>query len=118
MSESILEILKGKKCNSCGFQTVETTIACTRCGSSKTSEIQFSGKGTIYTYTIVYVGFGHLSKRVPYVLAVVELEEGIKTIGILEGKISGIPVTESVKIDLPVRFQKDEPGIGFIFNVV
>ncbi|EMO27727.1 PF01796 domain protein [Leptospira interrogans serovar Bataviae str. HAI135] len=73
---------------------METTIACTRCGSSKTSEIQFSGKGTIYTYTIVYVGFGHLSKRVPYVLAVVELEEGIKTIGILEGKISGIPVTE------------------------
>ncbi|EMO55760.1 Zn-ribbon domain-containing OB-fold protein [Leptospira noguchii] len=118
MSESILEILKGKRCDSCGFQTVETIIACTRCGSSKTSEIQFSGKGTIYTYTIVYVGFGHLSKRVPYVLAVVELEEGIKTIGILEGKISGIPVTESVKIDIPVRFQKDEPGIGFIFNVV
>ncbi|ASV05269.1 Zn-ribbon domain-containing OB-fold protein [Leptospira interrogans] len=117
MSESILEILKGKKCDSCGFQTVETIIACTHCGNSKISEIQFSGKGKIYTYTVVYVGFGHLSKRVPYVLAVVELEEGIKTIGILEGEVSGIPVTESVKIDLPVRFQRDEPGSGFIFNV-
>ncbi|EMG10913.1 hypothetical protein LEP1GSC151_5242 [Leptospira interrogans serovar Grippotyphosa str. LT2186] len=45
------------------------------------------------------------------------MEEGIKTIGILEGEVFGIPVTESVKIDLPVRFQRDEPGIGFIFNV-
>ncbi|EMY15341.1 hypothetical protein LEP1GSC043_1528 [Leptospira weilii str. Ecochallenge] len=48
-------------------------------------------------------------------MAVVELEEGIKAMGILEGEVS---VTESVKIDLPVQFQRDEPGIGFIFGLV
>ncbi|EMY77957.1 PF01796 domain protein [Leptospira weilii serovar Ranarum str. ICFT] len=118
MSETILEILKGKKCDSCGFQTTEPSISCTQCGSSKVSEMQFGGFGKIYTYTVVYVGFGHLAQRAPYVLAVVELEEGIKTMGILEGKVSGIPITESVKIDLPVRFQRDESGTGFIFNPV
>ncbi|RHX81543.1 Zn-ribbon domain-containing OB-fold protein [Leptospira yasudae] len=116
MSETILEILKGKKCDSCGFQMTEPSVACTQCGSSKISETQFSGLGKIYTYTVVHVGFGHLAKRAPYVLAVVELEEGIKTMGILEGEVSGVPVTESVKIDLPVRFQKEESGTGFIFH--
>ncbi|AOP35275.1 hypothetical protein A0128_16355 [Leptospira tipperaryensis] len=116
MSETILEILKGKKCNSCGFQMTEPSVACTSCGSSETSEIQFSGKGKIYTYTVVHVGFGHLAKRAPYVLAVVELEEGIKTMGLLEGEVSGVSVTESVKIDLPVRFLKEESGTGFIFT--
>ncbi|AXR59658.1 Zn-ribbon domain-containing OB-fold protein [Leptospira mayottensis] len=115
MSENILKTLKGKKCDSCGFQTTESLISCSQCGNSKTSEIQFSGKGKIYTYTIVHVGFGHLAQRAPYVLAVVELEEGIKAMGILEGEV---PVTESVKIDLPVQFQRDEPGIGFIFSPV
>ncbi|MBM9501128.1 OB-fold domain-containing protein [Leptospira sp. 201903071] len=116
MSETILEILKGKKCNSCGFRMTEPSVACTNCGSSETSEIQFSGKGKIYTYTVVHVGFGHLAKRAPYVLAVVELEEGIKTMGLLEGEVSGVPVTESVQIDLPVQFLKEESGTGFIFT--
>lgn len=93
----------------------EPSIACTSCGSSDTSEIQFSGNGKIYTYTVVHVGFGHLSKRAPYVLAVVELEEGIKTMGLLEGEVDGISVTESVQIDLPVKFSKEESGTGFIF---
>ncbi|EKR62811.1 PF01796 domain protein [Leptospira weilii str. 2006001853] len=115
MSETILKILKGKKCDSCGFQTTESLIACSQCGNSKISEIRFSGKGKVYTYTVVHVGFGHLAQRAPYVLAVVELEEGIKAMGILEGEVS---VTESVKIDLPVQFQRDEPGIGFIFGLV
>ncbi|WP_061222482.1 Zn-ribbon domain-containing OB-fold protein [Leptospira weilii] len=118
MSETILKILKGKKCDSCGFQTTESLIACSQCGNSKTSEIQFSGKGKIYTYTVVHVGFGHLARRAPYVLAVVHLEEGIKAMGILEGEISGVPITESVKIDLPVQFQRDEPETGFIFSPV
>ncbi|WP_078128289.1 Zn-ribbon domain-containing OB-fold protein [Leptospira alexanderi] len=118
MSETILKTLKGKKCDSCGFQTTESLIACSQCGNSKISEIQFSGKGKIYTYTVVHVGFGHLTQRAPYVLAVVELEEGVKAMGILEGEVSGVPVTESVKIDLPVQFQRDEPGTGFIFSPV
>ncbi|EMO62462.1 PF01796 domain protein [Leptospira borgpetersenii serovar Pomona str. 200901868] len=115
MSETILKILKGKKCDSCGFQTTESLISCSQCGSSKISEIQFSGKGKIYTYTVVHLGFAHLAQRAPYVLAVVELEEGIKAMGILEGEVS---VTESVKIDLPVQFQRDEPGTGFIFSLI
>ncbi|AYV55472.1 Zn-ribbon domain-containing OB-fold protein [Leptospira kmetyi] len=116
MSETILEILKGTKCGDCGFQTTEPSFACAQCGSSKISEVRFSGKGKIYTYTVVHVGFGHLAKRAPYVLAVIELEEGIKTMGILEGEVSGVSVTESVKIDLPVRFQREESGTGFLFN--
>ncbi|XDD49773.1 Zn-ribbon domain-containing OB-fold protein [Leptospira sp. WS92.C1] len=118
MSETIFHILKGKKCNSCGFQMTEPSVACTNCGSSDTAEIRFSGLGKVYTYTVVHVGFGHLAKRAPYVLAVIELEEGIKTMGILEGEISGVSVIESVKIDLNVRFTKEEPDTGFIFQPV
>ncbi|MDV6235396.1 OB-fold domain-containing protein [Leptospira ellisii] len=115
MSETTFHILKGIKCDSCGFQTTESPVGCTNCGNSEVSETAFSGNGKIFTYTVVHVGFGPLAERTPYVLAVVELEEGIRTMGILEGEIAGTPVTESVKIGLNVKFRNEEPGIGFIF---
>ncbi|TGK34352.1 hypothetical protein EHQ12_16625 [Leptospira gomenensis] len=118
MSETIFPILKGIRCDSCGFQTTESPVGCTNCGNSDVSEITFSGTGKIFTYTVVHVGFGRLSRRAPYVLAVVELEEGIRTMGILEGEVAGTPVTESVRIGWDVKFRNEEPEIGFIFSPV
>ncbi|EQA38798.1 PF01796 domain protein [Leptospira inadai serovar Lyme str. 10] len=111
-----INVLKGKKCASCGFEMTEPAVACTRCGSDSLQEKVFSGKGKIYTYTVVHVGFGHLASRAPYVLAVIDLEEGPKTMGILEGRSEGKPVTESVRIDMPVTFDRTEPKTGSIFK--
>jgi uncharacterized protein len=107
------ETLKGKKCNSCGFAMLEPSFCCPSCGSEKLVEMTFNGKGSIYTYTVVHVAAGHLVKRVPYILAVVELQEGLKVLTIVDN----LPI-DQVAIGKPVVFQGMEEGTGPIFTSV
>ena len=52
---------------------------CSNCWSQNIRYVRASGKGTVWTYTVTYQnrspGF---NEEVPYVLALVELEEGVK----------------------------------------
>jgi uncharacterized OB-fold protein len=105
-----MESLHGKKCSSCGFMMLEPAISCLNCGSDSLSEIQFDGSGNIHTYTVVHVGFGKMAERAPYVLAVVELKEGLKALSILEDTD-----TEKVTIGLAVKFKRMEEHVGPIF---
>lgn len=102
--------LHGLACEDCGFQGLPPEFACPACGSEKLKEVQYSGQGEIYTYTIVSMGFGHLARRTPYVLAVVELKEGPRLTTVIEG-LAG----EGARIGLPVRYSHKEEGTGPIF---
>jgi uncharacterized OB-fold protein len=104
--------LHGKKCKSCGFLQTEPAYGCISCGSMELDPFEFSGEGKIYTYTVVYVGFGHMAEKAPYVLAIVELEEGAKTTTILED----IQDVESAKIGMNVQFKRIDEKIGPIFK--
>lgn len=109
MNESLI----GKKCNSCGFHMLDPSFSCPNCGGSSLEEFSFSGKGKIYTFTVVMVGFGHLASRAPYVLAIVELEEGLKILTIVEDVEK-----EKVMIGDFVEFKRKEEGTGPIFSSV
>ncbi len=100
----------GKKCNSCGMYMVEPSFSCPKCGSDSLSEYTFDGMGKIYTFTVVMVGFGHLTNKTPYVLAVVELKEGLKVLTIVED----IEIKKAA-IDLDVRFKRMDEKSGPIF---
>ncbi|MCX7998771.1 MAG: zinc ribbon domain-containing protein, partial [Leptospiraceae bacterium] len=58
-----MEVLKGKKCESCGFYMLEPSFACPNCGTDNLSDYSFNGNGSVYTFTVVHVGFGHLANR-------------------------------------------------------
>ena len=68
-----------QKCDSCGeFQFYPRGI-CANCWSNDIKWHKASGKGTVWTFTVTYQnrtpGF---AEDVPYVLALVELEEGVR----------------------------------------
>ena len=68
-----------QKCDSCGeFQFYPRGI-CANCWSNDIQWYKSSGKGTVWTFTVTYQnrtpGF---AEDVPYVLALVELEEGVR----------------------------------------
>ena len=46
---------------------------------------EVSGRGTIYTYTVAHVGTGAFRGCEPYIIANVELDEGVNIIGNLVG---------------------------------
>ena len=73
------------------------------CPFSDEGEVEFvpaSGKGTIYSYTI-------MRTKIPYALAYVELEEGPRMMtNIIEAPF------ESIKIGLPVKLKFQETSDG------
>jgi uncharacterized OB-fold protein len=47
-----------------------------RCGSSTENGIAFSGAGEVLTYTVISAAPAGFQKETPYIIGIVELEEG------------------------------------------
>src|ERR1051325_10122013 len=77
-----------KECRACGKPFFYPRARCPRCWSPETAWRYASGKGTVYTFTVVYQNdLPPFRDRVPYVVAVVDLEEGVR----MTAKIEGCP---------------------------
>lgn len=77
--------LLGLKCRKCGAVTVPPRIACSKCTSTELDVTELSGKGTIQTFTTVFVPPEGREPESPYVIVVVELDEGPWLMGNLTG---------------------------------
>ncbi len=69
------------KCVDCGHHRNPISITaniCPSCGSRKRGEwVKASGKGKIHTYTVIHRTFHPaFEKELPYIIAIIELEEG------------------------------------------
>ncbi len=90
-----------QRCKSCGKARFYPRIICPTCGSTDTEWFDASGDGSVFSYTIVHRAPSPAFKGdVPYVLAIVELEEGVR---MMTNIVGCDPAT--VKIDMPVRVQ-------------
>jgi uncharacterized OB-fold protein len=91
--------LRVQKCLGCGTLRHHPRAVCTECMSSEVEWLLCSGRGTVYTFTMTFQnqapGF---REELPYVLAYVELEEGV----LLLTNVVGCP-PDSVRIGLPVE---------------
>ena len=68
-----------QKCDSCGDYQFYPRGICANCWSNDIQWITSSGKGTVWTFTVTYQnGTPGFAEDVPYVLALVELEEGVR----------------------------------------
>jgi uncharacterized OB-fold protein len=66
-----------QRCRECDTRFHPPMPICPTCYSSDLEWSASSGKGTVYTYTVVYhPTHPAFQDRVPYVVAVVELDEG------------------------------------------
>ena len=71
--------LVGTKCNTCGKVYFPSRVICPDCRRKGDLEpIEFSGKGKIYTFSIVRSPSDDFKKIAPYPVAIVELDEGAK----------------------------------------
>jgi uncharacterized OB-fold protein len=88
-----------QKCRDCGELRYHPRTLCPQCLSSSTQWLRCSGKGKVYTFTVTYqnqaAGF---RDSLPYVMAYVELAEGVKMLtNLVDYKL------EEVKIGMPVE---------------
>lgn len=73
--------LIGMKCGNCGTVYFPPRSICPKCrrkSLGKMSSFKLSGKGRVYSYTVVHDPMPDFSLMKPYIMAMVEMEEGIK----------------------------------------
>lgn len=75
--------LKGLKCVDCGAITVPPKATCELCSSADLEVTSLTGEGVIKTFTVIRVAPEGL--QAPYIVVLVELEEGPWLMGNLEG---------------------------------
>ena len=105
-------------CGDCGLVFFPPRELCPDCWSSELSWQPMNGGGTVWTFTEVHVAFydDTWAEDVPYVVAVVELDEGPRLLaGIVE------PDTETLAIGdrVEVAFEDRSEGVTLpMFRVV
>lgn len=109
---SVTQTFTGTICNHCNFKFAEVLKGCPSCGSESTEKVDLKENGTIHSFTVVYVGFGHMATRAPYVLAIVQTEENVKLTTVIEG----VTDFSMVKIGDKVRFKGTDEKIGPVFQ--
>jgi len=95
-----------QRCNACGRVRLPPGPLCPVCRSFDQGWQEASGRGTVYTYTIVHRAYVP-GLPVPYVVAVVALEEGPK----LTSNVVDV-APESVQIGMAVELAWEDMGPG------
>ncbi|MFQ5933394.1 MAG: Zn-ribbon domain-containing OB-fold protein [Dehalococcoidia bacterium] len=78
---------------------------CPRCFSRNVEWFQASGKGKLYSFVINHRPAPGFEEDVPYVIAVIELDEGPR---MLSNLIGIEPDPDKIKCDIPVRIEYED----------
>ena len=93
-------------CEACKETIFYPRIRCPKCHSGKLDWIEASGKGKIYSYSVVFNNApSAFMADMPYVVAIVRLEEGVQ---MLSNIVDCDP--EKLQCDMPVEVDFQEVG--------
>ena len=101
-----------QRCPACGHRQFYPRAVCTACGADP-EWAPSSGRGVVHTYTIVRQnGMPPFRDELPYVVAMIELPEGVRMMGNLTGSEN-----EQVRVGMPVEAYavEFEPGLALPF---
>ena len=109
--------LEGYKCASCEATFLGERTTCSKCGArDQLAPVTLPNKGKLYSYSIVYRSFPGI--EVPYISAIVDLEDGTAIKGNL---INVEPDPANIEFDMPVDVvfddalgRKDKDGNSYI----
>ena len=73
------------RCAGCGDIRVPALVRCPACGGSDIAPAELSGRGTIVATTVVHAG-SH--RPVPWTGVLVDVEEGLRLVGIADGRVA------------------------------
>ena len=109
--------LEGHKCGACGATFLGERSVCSKCGARDQMEaVTLPNSGKLYSYSIVHRSFPGI--EVPYISAIVDLEDGTAIKGNL---INCEPDPASIEFDMPVEVvyadalgRKDSDGNSYM----
>jgi hypothetical protein len=106
--------LRIQRCTSCGLHQHYARMLCSHCGRATLEWVTASGRGTVYSYTVVRQnGVPPFSERVPFVVAAVDLDEpGARVLAAMPGVAPG-DAHVGMRVRAAFRGAGDS-GFGFV----
>lgn len=68
--------MMGETCEHCGSSIFPPRDVCPECAQPAQTLVTFTGKGTVYSYTTVLDAPAGFEEQAPYVVALIQLDEG------------------------------------------
>lgn len=90
--------LRIQQCDDCHRHIFYPRLLCPHCFSDHVSWTQASGRGQIYSFRVVHKAFGPFAEQAPFVVAIVELEEGVRMMTRIVGERETIQIGASVQV--------------------
>jgi uncharacterized protein len=104
-------MLIGYECVSCGKKYFEKKGLCP-CGETEFSEIEFSGKGKIVSFTQVHSGPEAFAEMAPYCVAIIDLEEGARLTGqVVDCKYEELKIGTEVEAVFRKFYKSGDKGV-------
>ncbi|GMA57150.1 hypothetical protein GCM10025858_16530 [Alicyclobacillus sacchari] len=91
-------VLRIQLCEGCGRHVFYPRSVCPHCMSESLVWINAKGVGTVYTYTVVHRGFGPFQDEVPFTMALVDLDEGVRMMTRIVDAGDGIHIGDRVEV--------------------
>jgi len=105
--------LIGEVCPHCGIKLFPPRDVCPKCGGPAKEPFSFSGKGVVYSFSTMYSAPKGFEKYVPYIVALVRLDEG----PLVTAQLTDVDRSE-VRVGMPVemvtRKMREEGEDGLI----
>ena len=113
----------GVKCTTCKTHYFPKRNVCPKCRrKGKLEEVAYAGKGKVYSFTEINAPPVSFEDQAPYVLAIIELDEGAKITGqIVEARAVDVKIGTRVEPVFRVIQRDDPEGLihyGFKFKLV
>jgi len=112
----------GDRCGICGKVYFPGRLICPTCHRESLGKMErkkLSGKGEVVSFTVVHEAPSNLENQVPYVLAIIQLEEGVRlTAQIIDCETSDIKMGMKVRAVFRRIGQEGDAGVinyGFKF---
>ena len=107
--------LIGTKCGSCGKVDFPPRAVCPTCGRrsvGKMQRIRLAGKGAVVTYTVIHDAPAQFEMQKPYVMAIVQMEEGVRlTSQLIDVKPEHVKIGMKVQATFRKLGQEGEAGV-------
>ncbi len=114
--------MMGMHCTTCDAYYFPPRDICPNCRRKGNMEpFEFSGRGKIYSFTEIHAAPAGFEKQVPYVMAIVELEEGTRCTGqIVDATKKDLKIGDNVEGTFRKLLSDDPEGpihYGFKFRL-
>lgn len=98
-------------CTACGHAQLYPRVLCRRCWSRDVEHRESAGKATVYSFTELHRSAAGLGDELPFLLAIVELDEGPR----LVTRLVDPPGSVAIGGRVAARFVEVAPGATLVY---